>query len=503
MIELRDDQHDAISLLRTSIANGHRRIVMKAPTGFGKTILASQIVANARAKDKRVLFTVPKISLVNQTVEKFAQHDIFDVGVIQAQHEMTDWGQPVQVASVQSLMRRTIPQADLVLIDEAHLWFKFYEKWFLDPAWVNIPIIGLSATPWTKGLGAYYTNLIIASTTQGLIDAGHLSEFRVFAPSHPDLSGVRTVAGDYVEEEIAHVMSDKQLVADIVGTWIEKGRGRPTLCFAVNRDHAQILVERFEAAGVRVAYQDAFTKDDERKQIERDFAKGNIEVAVSIGTLTTGIDWDVRCIILARPTKSEMLFVQMVGRGLRTANGKDYCLVLDHTDTHLRMGFVTDVDAKHTGLHDGRTNTGVDKSIEGQIKLPKECPSCGALKPAGVRKCLSCGHVAEHVASVEEKLKEGQGELSELKKPDKTKATMEEKLAFLAELKAYVVQNGKKAGFASHKYKEMFGVWPDHSIADVQPATIITDKTKSWIKSRQIAWAHSKKRNPDALQISQ
>jgi len=494
MLKLRDDQDDALNLLRASIARGNRRIVMKAPTGFGKTILSGQIVSNARNKDKHVLFTVPKINLVDQTIEKFSKHGIYDTGVIQAQHEMTDWRQPVQIASVQTLMRRTIPQADLALVDETHIWFKFYEKWFLDPAWKNIPIIGLSATPWTKGLGAYYDDLIIASTTQELIEAGHLSQFRVFAPSHPDLSGVRTVAGDYVEDELAHVMSDKLLVADIVDTWLAKGRGRPTLCFAVNRDHAQTLVERFEAAGVRVGYQDAFTKKDERRQIERDFADGSIEVVISIGTLTTGIDWDARCIILARPTKSEMLFVQMIGRGLRTADGKDFCLILDHTDTHLRMGFVTDVDAKHTGLNNGRTNTGVDKSIEGKIRLPTECPSCGGLKPPSMSKCQSCGFVSAHVASVEEKLKEGKGELEELKpkKGEVKNATMAEKSTFLSELKGYCVQKGYKDGWASNKYKERFGVWPDHSIRDSGPASP-NAQTLSWIKSRQIAWAKSKR----------
>src|SRR6185312_5697904 len=105
-----------------------------------------------------------------------------------------------------------------------------------------------------------------------------LSRFRVYAPSHPDLSSVRTVAGDYHEGDLARTMGDSVLVADIVGTWLTKGgRGRPTLCFAVNCDHAKILAERFEYAGVRVAYQDAYTSKDDRRNIERDFASGKVE----------------------------------------------------------------------------------------------------------------------------------------------------------------------------------------------------------------------------------
>src|SRR6185437_2966200 len=121
MRELREDQNDALNMLRASIARGNRRIVMKGSTGYGKTIVASQIVANALAKNKRVLFTVPRIDLVDQTIEKFFEQGITDIGAIQAQHEMTDWSKPGQVASVQTLQRRTIPMSDLVLIDECHI----------------------------------------------------------------------------------------------------------------------------------------------------------------------------------------------------------------------------------------------------------------------------------------------------------------------------------------------------------------------------------------------
>jgi DNA repair protein RadD len=108
----------------------------------------------------------------------------------------------LQIASVQTLHRRDLPQADVVVVDEAHRWHTFYGKWFTDPAWLGKPIIGLSATPWTKGLGRWYDDLIIAATTAELIAAGYLSPFRFFAPAHPDLTGVRTVMGDYHEGDL-------------------------------------------------------------------------------------------------------------------------------------------------------------------------------------------------------------------------------------------------------------------------------------------------------------
>jgi superfamily II DNA or RNA helicase len=222
------------------------------------------------------------------------------------------------------------------------------------PDWGDVPFIGLSATPWTKGLGAWYSDLIVASTTQDLIDRGLLSDFKVYGPSHPDLSEVRTVAGDYHEGELSAVMSDAKLVADIVGTWIRLAQGRPTLCYAVDRAHAKKLQQQFESQGVKCAYQDAHTNTAERLKIKTYFHSGDYKVVCNVGTLTTGIDWDVRCISMCRPTKSDMLLTQIIGRGLRTAREKDYCLVLDHSDNHQRLGFVTDIDVSYTRLHDGR-----------------------------------------------------------------------------------------------------------------------------------------------------
>jgi DNA repair protein RadD len=122
-------------------------------------------------------------------------------------------------------------------------------------------------------------------------------------------------------------MDKDALVADVVDTWLQRAEGRPTFCFAVNRVHANHLQQKFLAAGVQAGYVDAYTDKDERREVARQFHAGEIKVVCNVGVLTTGIDWDVRCIILARPTKSEMLFVQMIGRGLRTADGKNDCLI--------------------------------------------------------------------------------------------------------------------------------------------------------------------------------
>ena len=248
-MELRTYQNDAIAKLRSSLAAGHKRPVIQAPTGSGKTVIAAALVQMARAKGNRVLFCVPAIELIDQTVERFARNGIHEVGVIQANHEMTDYRQPVQVCSVQTLSRRDIPMADMVILDEAHVRFKLYERWVDLPQWQKIPFVGLTATPWSKGMGKIFDDLIIGVTMQELIGQGHLSDFRVYAPAHPDLSGVKTVLGDYEIKGLGSAMNKNALVADIVSTWLERGENRPTLCFAVNRLHAKNIQMRFEEAG--------------------------------------------------------------------------------------------------------------------------------------------------------------------------------------------------------------------------------------------------------------
>ncbi|MBA3520108.1 MAG: DEAD/DEAH box helicase family protein, partial [Rhizobiales bacterium] len=171
-------QIEAEAMLRRSLLAGRKRPMLQAVTGFGKTILAASIIEAARARDKRVIFCVPAISLIDQTVEKFASQGIHCVGVMQGQHPATDARQPVQVASVQTLQRRRIPAADLVLIDEAHLRFRFVSNWMRMQDWQAVPFIGLSATPWSKGLGKDYDDLIVAARMPELIDRGFLAPFR-------------------------------------------------------------------------------------------------------------------------------------------------------------------------------------------------------------------------------------------------------------------------------------------------------------------------------------
>jgi DNA repair protein RadD len=490
--KLHPHQIEGLDKLRASLLSGHRRPMLQAPTAYGKTILMASIIDNALAKGKRVMVCVPMIQLIDQTVEKFRDQGIVDVGVIQGNHWMTDWAKPVQVASVQTLQRRkSLPHADLVIIDEAHRWFKFYGDWMQNPDWAKTYFLGMSATPWTRGLGKFFDDLQIAATTQELIDKGYLSPFKVYAPSHPDLSSVQDVAGDYHEGQLSKAM--QPLTADAVEAWKKHGEGRPTLVFAVDRAHAAQLQDRFLKSGVPAGYIDGNTPMVERTKIGMALQTGQLKVVVNIGCLTIGCDWPfVSCISLCRPTKSEMLYVQIIGRGLRTSpeTGKVDCIVLDHSDTTERLGFVTDI--MHDHLDDGSPRKAAERKQKAEEReRPDECISCGALRRPKQKACWSCGFEAKRQSKVSFK----DGILIEVTKKPK-EPSLVEKQQWYSMLLHHAYAKGHKKGWAYHKYKERFGKGPSYQIKEITLEPNM--EVASWIKSRNIRWAHSKNNKPEA-----
>ena len=277
-----------------------------------------------------------------------------------------------------------------------------------------------------------------------------------FAPSEPDLAGVHTVAGDFHEGELAEAMDRPVITGDIVETWLKRGEGRSTFCFCVNRRHAQHVAERFLEVGVAAEYMDGTTTREDREAIFSRFRSGDTGVICNIGVLTTGIDLDVRCIIDAKPTKSRILFVQTIGRGLRTAEGKNHLLILDHAGNHLRLGMVTDISQDH--LDDGRDRQNASqRARERREPLPKLCEGCKAVVPRAVKDCPCCGspiHARTDVEAID-------GELVELGSRRSGAPTIEDKAAFFSELKGHATLRGYNDGWASHKYRERFGVWPN------------------------------------------
>lgn len=475
--QLRPHQVKAVQMVRQSLASGNRRVVCAMPTGAGKTLTAAKIIAMALDKGNRVIFTAPAISLIDQTVTAFEDEGIAGIGVIQASHPRTNPDALVQVASVQTLARRAIPQASLVIVDECHMGFDVIANMIRTRP--DVFFIGLSATPWAKGMGLLWQDLVVPVTIGDLIAQGFLSKFAAFAPDVPDLSGVKVRAGEYVESGLEAVMGDAKLMGSVVHTWLERGENRPTLCFAVNRAHADNLRFEFLRNGVSAEYVDANTDMVERHMINRRFRAGDVKVICSVRTMTTGVDLPVSCIIDAAPTKSEMLHVQKIGRGLRVNPGTEDCLILDHAGNSLRLGLVTDI--AHLTLNASEPNEKQEANPKAE-KLPTPCSKCGTLHTG--KTCPACGHEKIPAANVDT----ADGDLVEIT-GRKTAPSMAEKQAFWS-MALWVDADRKKGGkLAKALYRGKFGVWP-HGVLSVSAPP--NQAFLNYERSRRIYWAKKK-----------
>jgi DNA repair protein RadD len=453
-------QQRTVEQIRQAIREGHRRIVVQSPTGAGKTLLAAHLFAGSIAKGKRPMFTVPDITLVEQTLKSFERVGIHDVGVIQAQHERTDWDAQVQIASVKTLIRRELPDVDLIVIDECHVQFDKLNDLLDGEKWKDKAIVGLSATPWARGMGLHWTKLIVGATIKELIAEGILCGFQGYGPDQDvDLSGVRIVKGEFDEGQSSAIMRDARIVADVVEQWRKHGSVERIFMFCVDRAHAREQQAKFEAAGIPFGYIDG-TMDHklEREPVFKAFREGKITGIASVGCLSRGVDEDVHCIIDVAPTNSEMVFVQKIGRGLRNPNGNKTLLILDHAGNASRLGMVTDI---HHDTLDSRTPGDRSKASSGNTgKKPHKCPSCNAIIPYGRAKCPICGavlKVASHTTHAP-------GELSEYSSGqtrEEKRAKFEDKQAWYSGFLGLALERNHSEGWAAHRYRAKFNEWPN------------------------------------------
>jgi superfamily II DNA or RNA helicase len=236
------------------------------------------------------------------------------------------------------------------------------------------------------------------------------------------------------------------------------------MVFAVDRAHAAKLHDEFASIGVRSAYIDAYTDMAERDAVKALFHRGEIKVVCSVLTMIAGIDWDVRCISFARPSLSPILFVQAFGRGLRTADGKDHLLFLDHSGVIKAMGLPTNIHFDE--LRSGKRAKRGSEPVKKKLPSPRECPDCGQIVPAMERNC-DCGHVFKFrstVKTIEGELEEVGADATKTQRKNNRVLGVEEKARFHGELKHYASAHGHLPGWASHKYKDRFGVWPNDPV---------------------------------------
>jgi superfamily II DNA or RNA helicase len=448
-MELRLFQTECIKKCREVLHRGITRLLLYSPTGSGKTVIACAIMAMAQEKEKRVIFVVNRVHLVKQASTHLRKIGLVH-GIVQGDNT---WGtdRNILVCSIQTLMRRGFPDAELVIIDEAHgATSESYRQ--LIAHYANVPIIGLSATPFTRGLGKVFQELIVAATIPELIELGFLVDCDVYAPLGPDLSKVPIVNGDYDEIELAKAVDKAPLVGNIVDHWMQLADGQSTICFATNILHSKHICEEFNKRGIPAEHVDCYTSDSDRAEIQDRFDRGVTLVLCNVDVYSEG--WDcprATVMILARPTRKLTRYIQRAGRILRPFDGKVRGLILDHSTTSWQFGYPT--DELPLELDMGR-RAKKGEAAEKQEKVAKPCPHCHFLISPGVYPCPKCGFAMEAQNTIHEAV----GKLTKLER--KYLFTPEQLQEFWGGCLFLAEKRKKTRAWAARLYSDITHKWP-------------------------------------------
>lgn len=401
--EPRPFQLSAHEQLRKGFKAGHKNQLIMAPTGAGKTYLGLRICNEAMQKGKRAVFLCDRTTLINQTSEVADAYGLSEHGVIQANHWRRQPEMLLQVASAQTIAKREYwPQLDVLVVDEAHTQMKVWTEYAMQS---GAAVIGLSATPFSNGLGKIFTNLINATTMHDLTESGVLVPMRIFSCTKPDMTGAATKGGEWTDK--AAEEREMGIIGDVIGEWKTFAENRKTIVFGSTIKHCEELCRQFITEGVMAAVFTSETTAKEREDLLTEYRKpnGSLRVLISVEALAKGFDVpDVGCVCDARPLrKSLSTAIQMWGRGLRSHPGKKDCYLLDFSGNIVR--FAEDFsDVFFNGLDKLDDGEKLDKTIRKDEDFEmKGCPKC-SYKPFH-KRCMGCGY--ERPAKIMEDAKHG------------------------------------------------------------------------------------------------
>lgn len=500
-IELRPWQSEAIEQLRDGIRRGHRAQMLVAPTGAGKSYLAANLLEEAYKKQSRVAFICDRIVLVNQFCDDYLVPMGIPHGVLQSGHWRFRPYERVQVCSAQTIERRGLPDQDLIIVDEAHCQRASVTELVRE---TKARVIGLTATPFSKGLGESYSNMVNVTTTNRLIDEGVLVPLKVYVAKAADMTGAKVVAGEWSDSEIEK--RGNEIIGDIVAEWQAKTQmhfGGPvkTIVFSATVKHGEELCRQFQAAGFnfqQVSYKTC--TDDERKALIERFKEpgSDIHGLVSCEILTKGFDArDVLCGISARPyRKSFSSHIQQLGRVMRSSEGKTYGLWLDHSGNYMRFYqetvelFEDGVKSLDAGEKDSRVRNEPEKKQAQEIVC-----QCGYVMAPWTKKCPSCGKERVVLSMVETI----PGEMIEVDADALTPAYLRDRAYVWDQLCSYAMlkkQDHESARrFCAAKWKSWYGHFPNRSYSPPALITPLSPGLARRIQADNIRWAKSQTRS--------
>ena len=454
MLTLRDYQQDIIDQVLLNLKNGYKRILINLPTGGGKTAIASELVRRSIAKNNSSMFLCHREELIKQTVKTYKKNGV-NPGIIKAGID-PDYDNFVQVASVPTLARRLeyVNAPKILFLDECH--HAISESWKkVINSFPNAYIIGLTATPIRldgQPLAGMFETMVEGITTRQLIDRGYLSKFDYYAPSIIDTSELKISNGEYTKQSVAQASFTNRVIGDNIEAYKKLCNGKRNVVFACNIKHGKEICKRYNDAGIPAEFLDGMTAKDNRADTLARFESGETKVLVNVDLFGEGFDLpSIECISMLRPTNSLGLYLQQVGRALRTADGKEKAIILDHVNNYQRHGMPD--EERIWSLNIGSKN-GKRKNESDNIRI-KRCPHCFyAHSPALV--CPNCGHKYESDGKT---IREVKGELvliGSSREEELKKEKIKEAKTY-SELVEVEKEMGYKVGWAENRYKILTG----------------------------------------------
>lgn len=348
-MELRPYQEQCLAAVRAAYRAGRRRVLVSLPTGTGKTVVFAHF-PEFFAMKRRLLVLAHREELLEQARAKFEAAQVgLSVDIEQGSRHASENARVV-IASVASLGRkhdrrlaRLCPDDFyLIVVDEAHhaiapTYRRIFEHFGLFESDTRRMLVGFTATPYRgdgRGLGEVFEDIVFARGIREMIGAGFLCRVRGWRVSTGvDLDAVRIRRGDFVESQLASTIDIAERNAAIIRARADFAPGRRTIVFCVNVEHSHSVAAAFRRAGVNAAAVWGAMPGDDRRATLRSFAEGSIEVLTNCNVLTEGFDEPrIGCVVMARPTQSQLLYAQMVGRGTRLHSEKDALVVIDIVD---------------------------------------------------------------------------------------------------------------------------------------------------------------------------
>jgi len=348
---LRDYQIEAKKKIYESWKDGNRSVLLQMPTGTGKTRLFCSIVrefnnlAITRDFPTSILIVAHREELINQINQDLSNKYHIDGGIIKAGHPFEP-NKPTQIASIQTLNNRQFNKdVSLIIIDEAHhaVAASYRSLWESFP---NAVILGVTATPYRlngTGLNDLFNDLIIVPPINEFIRTGYLSNIRYYAVPDaklPDLSMVKTVAGDYDIGELMNTIGNNTIIqSKLIESYKKYVNGKKGIVYTINRQHNEIVKEAYNQAGIKAEIVDSNTPPITRARIVEEFKANKIKVLCNVDIFTEGFDCpDIDFVQLARPSKSLTKYLQQIGRCMRPATNKSHGYVLDNVGMYKENG---------------------------------------------------------------------------------------------------------------------------------------------------------------------